>query len=308
MGKSCNNVKRYRLRDSIHRVNDFRVQARKEGRLKRRVYNVKGANHLWHIDTNHKLIKWYIIIFGAIDGHSRLPVSLECINNNKATTVLSCFLKGVETYDGVPSRVRSDKGKENVLVADYMIEKRGSERGSMITGPSTHNQRIERLWRDVFDGVLALYYELFTFMEDSELLDPFNETDIAALHYIFIPLINNKLDTWRHAWSKHIIQTIKTSPIRLWVSGQINSLTDDLTEDEVLNFAVEGLIAEDNQTDRRPTFCVPTDQILTNHAVNQFDAAILFESRPSNYGIDNFIKAKEILSRTRVPHMATDSN
>ena len=139
--------------------------------------------------------------------------------------VLSCFLKGVKTY-GSPSRVRSDKGKENVLVPDYMIEKRGSERGSMITGPSTHNQRIERLWRDVFDGVLALYYELFTFMEDNELLDPFNEIDIAALHYIFIPLINNKLDAWRHAWSKHRIRTIKTSTIHLWVSGQINSPTD----------------------------------------------------------------------------------
>ena len=131
------NVERYRLRDSILRVNDFGAQARKKGRLKRRVYNVKGANHLWHIDKNHKLIKWYIIIFGAVDGYSRLPVSLECINKNKATTVLSCFLKGAETY-GIPGRVRSDKGKENVLVADYMIEKRGSERGSMITEPSTH--------------------------------------------------------------------------------------------------------------------------------------------------------------------------
>ena len=53
--------------------------------------------------------------------------------------MLLCFLKAVETY-GIPSRVRSDKGKENALVANYMIEKRGLERGSMITGPSTHNQ------------------------------------------------------------------------------------------------------------------------------------------------------------------------
>ena len=77
-------------------------------------------------------------------------------------------------------------GKENVLAADHVNEKRGLERGSMITGPSTHNQRIERLWRDVLDGVLAIYYELLTFMEDNEFPDPFYK---AALHYTFIPII-----------------------------------------------------------------------------------------------------------------------
>ena len=97
-----------------------------------------------------------LITFGAIDGYSRLPVSLECISDNKAPTVLACFLKGVYTYD-LPCRVSSDKGRENVLVADYMIKERGPGRGSIITGPSTHNQRIEYLWRDVFDGVVGFY-------------------------------------------------------------------------------------------------------------------------------------------------------
>ena len=42
----------------------------------------------------------------------------------------------------------------------------------MITGKSTHNQRIERLWRDLFTGVLSYYYELFYFMEKEGILDP----------------------------------------------------------------------------------------------------------------------------------------
>ena len=95
--------------------------------------NVKGPNHLWHIDTNHKLVQWYFVIVGVIDGFSRVPFTIECQNNKKAETVLHCFLKGVEMY-GLPSRMRSDKERENVLVADYMITRRGADRGSMITG------------------------------------------------------------------------------------------------------------------------------------------------------------------------------
>ena len=89
----------------------------------------------------------------------------------------------------MPSRVRSDQGRENVSVADFMIEHLGAGRGSMLTGKSTHNQRIERLWRDVFEGILALFYEIFTFMEDNAILVPFNEIDLATLHYVYISLI-----------------------------------------------------------------------------------------------------------------------
>ena len=73
--------------------------------------------------------------------------------------------------------------------------------------------------------------------------------------------------------------------------GQLNSPIDNLTE--VLNYGAEVLIAEDCQVDWRLTFCASTDQILTNYAVNQLDAAVPFESRSPNYGIDNFAKAKK---------------
>ena len=39
-------IQRYRFRDNMHRVSEVGIQSRREGRLKRRVYSVKGANHL----------------------------------------------------------------------------------------------------------------------------------------------------------------------------------------------------------------------------------------------------------------------
>ena len=91
-------MKGLRLTDSIHRVDETGVSSRKKENLNRRVYNVKAPNNLWHVDTNHKLVRWCMIIFGAVDGFSRLSVSLECVRNNKFETLLSCFMKGVQTY------------------------------------------------------------------------------------------------------------------------------------------------------------------------------------------------------------------
>ena len=82
-----------------------------------------------------------MVIHGGIDGFSRLPVYLKISNNNRTETVLSAFVGATVNY-GLPQRVRSDKGGENVGVAEYMLQKRGVGRGSHIAGRSVHNQRL----------------------------------------------------------------------------------------------------------------------------------------------------------------------
>ena len=178
-----------------------------------------------------------------------------------------------------------------------MIKKRCPRSGSMITELNTHNQRIERLWRDLFDGTIGFYYELFStrFCYENAILDQFNEVDIAALHFTFILLSNERLDAWRYAWSKHRAQTIKNSPLLLWVAGQINCPVDDMIEDQLRNFGMEGILT-DEEIVERPIITSPTDNILTGIVFTKLNAEVPFESKPENYGINNFIKTKKIIA------------
>lgn len=144
---------------------------------------------------------------------------MKCSVNNRASTVLSAFEEAVERY-GLPSRVRSDQGSENTAVALYMLRCRGIGQSSMITGSSVHNQRIERLWRDMHRCVTVLYYRLFYFMEQQGILDPLNEVHLFALHYVYLPGINRALKVFEEGWNDHGIRTADHhSPRQLFVRG-----------------------------------------------------------------------------------------
>ena len=76
----------------------------------------------------------------------------------------------------------SDKRGKKCEVVWYMLSHplRGSDRGRHITGKSVLNQQIERLCRDLFTVLNCI-------------LNPSNAQHLAALSYVFPPIINQHL-------------------------------------------------------------------------------------------------------------------
>ncbi len=212
-------VPRAELRAAIHRTDHANTVARRSNVIKRHVYTVSSPNSVWHIDGNHKMIRWRHVIHGGIDGFSRLVVFLNCADNNRAPTVLDPFLKGVSQF-GLPDRIRSDHGGENIDIWRYMLYTNNNNPDCVITGSSTHNERIERLWRDIYRSVSSNYVAVFTILENEEILDTLNEVDMYCLHYVFTPRINKSLAEFQQSWNHHGLSTEgNKSPYQLFVEG-----------------------------------------------------------------------------------------
>lgn len=158
---------------------------------------------IWHVDGNHRFICWRFVVHGCMDGFSRMITFLSFNTNNRAETVFQLFTKvSMEYQYGIPSRVQSDRGGENISKC-FMVSYRGPGRRSHIAGSSVHNQRIESLWRDVYRCVFCTFHEVFYFLEAQGVLDPNNEYNLFVLPCVFLPVINHLLQAYARAWNRH---------------------------------------------------------------------------------------------------------
>jgi hypothetical protein len=172
-----------------------------------RPYSVRGPGALWHFDANLKLRRYKFAIHGCVDGFSRKIMYMHVADNMRAQTVFDLFHDACMRHNYIPSRARCDQGRENVVVADFMLRQRGLHRGSILVGPSVHNQRIERMWLDVRTRFISKVVDVFGRFEDDGMLNVEDDVCMHTLHLVVGPHLRSMLADFVTAWNCHRMRT-----------------------------------------------------------------------------------------------------
>eukprot|EP00794_Sanderia_malayensis_P004150 gene4150-4703_t len=296
-------IQRSRVRNSLNRLDPENTVLRWGALISRRTYYVPWPNSLWHIDGHHSLIRWKFVIHGCVDGKSRKVMFLHCNTNNLSQTVLALFLNAIDTNGGLwPSRIRVDYGVENVSVCEAMVEKRGAGRGSFIAGPSTHNQRIERLWRDVFRCVAVAFYYTFYAMEQTGLLNVENPIHMFTLHLVYLPRINLAIEEFKNSYNEHRLRTEgNLTPNQIWANGMVNE--ENPLANNILDEAPEDVEFYGNDQEYASVFTESTnnlvvspDEVENGEEIIQHVYRHLDPNRDSaQMGIDIYLQALQLV-------------
>lgn len=154
------------------------------------------------------------------------------------------------------------------------------------------------VWRSI---VITLRFLLFH--GRSKPYDILNPVHIYALHYVYLPKINEKLNIWQEAWSRHKLRTVKTSPLCLWTAGNINNLITFQLDDPA-NYGVDSTV-DDNEiesnherADLNPRPFFSSDIIpVSERCQEQLILHCPSDWTSSNYGIDIYCTALDIIMR-----------
>ena len=202
---------RHHVARALREIDPVGTAVRAAGCIHRRVYDGRYPGYILHYDGNMKLIRWKIVISGAVDGYSRRIVWLRAADNNFATTTLTYFLDAVQRL-GPWSLYRCDKGGENTLVTaavKVMNDRRGDDGvgQTAILGTSVHNVRIERLWRDVVAKVVKRVSLMLERLEAAGDLNVDNPLHIFVVHCVDLPVLDRLLEEFVRMWNYHVLRT-----------------------------------------------------------------------------------------------------
>ena len=91
-------------------------------------YIVPGPDWLWCLDGHDKLARYGIEIYGSVDAYSRKIIWFYVgVSNRTQVSVLHQYLHTIKTLGYCPNYLRTDRGRETLMMADayYTPHKRG---------------------------------------------------------------------------------------------------------------------------------------------------------------------------------------
>lgn len=191
-------------------------------------------------------------------------------------------------------------------MARWMLQHFGPDNKPMLTGLSVHNQRIERLWVDVYRYVIDQFRNVFSFLESEDTLESTNELDLYALHYTFMPRINFALDEMANHWNNHPLRTENNqSPMQLWVRGFYQYMTNDGSSvHDILNrtqvdwnqYGVDP-DSPDAQIETNNHVVVPRSEILLSEPeFGRLSTQIEPLTSDVNFGVPTYLRCRQVLS------------
>lgn len=203
---------------------------------------------------------------------------------------------------GLPSRIRVDKGGENTEICSIMEQLRGTDRGSAIRGTSVHNQRIERSWVDMWNGVTNVYHDLFHFLENRGSLDVDNSSHIWGLHYMFLPRISRDLRLYVTQWNNHGLRTERhASPLRLFVQRSLElSLRNILPVQDALGQPIDDLVEshwDDHVQVQVPRIQCPLDD---EHHLDLKELVDPLDDTLDDLGLNNYLRVLEYVNTHQI--------
>ena len=83
----------------------------------------------------------------------------------------------------------------------------------VVQGKSTHNCRIEYIWRFVRHHVTQGFRDLFYELHRLRVFNPLSPTEMFYLQHVFLPVVQKALDDFRDMWNKHPIRGPRCSSV-----------------------------------------------------------------------------------------------
>ena len=205
-------VAKERVRKCLKDVDPEGVEERSKHVIKRRIYETKGPNDVYHIDGNDKLKKWGFCIHGCVDGFSRKLMWLKVAStNNDPLVIANYYLSCVKAYGIAPKLLRMDRGTENIYCEDLQVFFTGNA-NSFRYAASTRNQRIEAYWSRLKKFRLKWWIHFFNGIFQQGLYQAHLETHQEVLLFCFLPIIQNELNEFGRTWNTRNVRQSESAP------------------------------------------------------------------------------------------------